>query len=50
MDEKIYSDAQLVKEKNAEYSAIKNKLENALSRWSELSEELERLEKEFSMD
>jgi ATP-binding cassette subfamily F protein 3 len=50
LDEKIYSDAQLVKDKNAEYSVIKNKLENALTRWSEQSEELERLEKEFSIE
>ncbi|HEX3072926.1 MAG TPA: ABC-F family ATP-binding cassette domain-containing protein, partial [Ignavibacteriales bacterium] len=48
LEERVYANPQLAKEKNAEYTKAKLDLENALTRWSELSDELERIEKSFS--
>lgn len=48
LDERVYSNPQLVREKNLEYAKAKNDLEYALNMWSEQSDELERIEKSFS--
>lgn len=47
-DEKIYSVPSLIKEKNSEYASVKNKLEAAINKWTELSEKLLKIEKNFS--
>ncbi|MGE5458382.1 MAG: ABC-F family ATP-binding cassette domain-containing protein [Methanococcaceae archaeon] len=46
-DPKIYSNAVTAKEKTAEYSQTKEKLENVFSIWTELSGRLEEIEKQF---
>lgn len=47
-DEKTYSNPQLSAEKNKEYENKKNKLEKVYSEWTEKSEELENIEREFN--
>ena len=47
-DEKIYSNSHLSAEKNKEYENSKNKLEEVYAEWTEKSEKLESIEKEFS--
>ncbi len=46
-DPKIYSNANLSKEKNAEYQSVKDKLDDVFLRWAELTEKLEEIERSF---
>ncbi len=47
-DEKIYSNPQLSKEKTLEYKTAKQNLDEILEEWTELSEKLEEIEKQYS--
>ena len=45
----VFSNPNLAKEKNLKYSEIKNQLEKYFEQWTQLSEELENIEKQFSV-
>ena len=47
-DEKIYADTEKTKEITFEYKSIKEKLNYKLAEWSRLSEELQKIEDQFS--
>ncbi|MBI9073091.1 MAG: ABC-F family ATP-binding cassette domain-containing protein [Melioribacteraceae bacterium] len=46
-DEKVFSNPELSKQKNSEYEDIKEKLDIVFLEWTELTEQLEEIEKEF---
>lgn len=47
-DEKIFSNPELSRKKNLEYEKTKNDLEAKFAEWTELSDRLEEIEKQFS--
>ena len=48
--EKVFSNPQLAKEKNLEYEKSKNQLELTYDEWTNISNEIELIEKEFDLD
>lgn len=49
-DAKIFTNPQIAKDKNQEYEQIKIQLESAYHLWTELSDKLEEIEKEFVLN
>ncbi len=47
-DEKLYSDPNLLKEMTSDYNQVKTELENTIEKWQYLSEELVKIESQFS--
>jgi len=49
-DAKIFSNPQLAKDKNLEYEIVKTRLDTAYQFWTETSDKLEEIEKEFEIN
>jgi chaperonin cofactor prefoldin len=48
VDPSVYSNPQQVKDRNSEYQQTKEKLESTINEWEKYSEELHKIEKQFS--